>query len=48
MGVLMGRRGDLGLDLRNGSNRNPVHVDDAIDRQDLGVDAVDVVVSDIG
>ena len=26
----------------------PVHVDDAIDRQDFGVDAVDVVASDMG
>ena len=35
----------LGLDLRNGPNRNPVHVDDARERQDFGVDAADVVAS---
>ena len=48
MGVLMGGRGDLGLDLRNGPNKNPVHVDDAYDRHDFGVETADVVASDIG
>ena len=44
----MGGRGDLELDLRNGPNRNPVQVDDAIERQDFGVEVADEVASDMG